>query len=55
MINLREQMGERIKKRRKQMYLTQDKLAEQAGLTTQTISSAEHATKGPRPERLLKI
>ena len=41
MINLREQMGERIKKRRKQMYLTQDKLAEQAGLTTQTISSAE--------------
>ena len=55
MINLREQMGERIKKRRKQMYLTQDKLAEQAGLTIQTISSAEHGTKGLRPESLLKI
>lgn len=55
MINLRKQMGERIKKRRKQLYLTQDKLAEQAGVTIQTISSAEHGTKGLRPESLLKI
>lgn len=55
MSDLLNQMGERIKKRRKEMYFTQEKLAERAGVTTQTISSAEHGSKALRPENIVKI
>lgn len=55
MSDLLIEMGGRIKERRKQMNLTQDRLAEKVGVTTQTISSAEHGVKALRPENIVKI
>lgn len=48
-------MGRRIAGIRKKLNLTQDKVAELTGLTTQTISSAEHGTKALRPENIVKL
>lgn len=48
-------MGKRIYERRKQLRLTQEHLAEIAGLTPQTISSAENGKKALRPENIIKI
>jgi len=48
-------MGTRIMNRRKELGLTQENVAEQAGLTIQTISSAERGTKALRPENIIKI
>lgn len=52
---LLDQIGERIRKRRKQMYYTQSALAEKAGLTSQTIASAEHSIKELRIENFANI
>ena len=41
MDNLLNDMGQRLSKRRKQLGLTQEQLAEKAKTTTQTISTAE--------------
>ena len=49
------EMGKRISMRRKQLGLTQEKLAEKAGLTSQTISTAETGTKALRPWNIVKL
>lgn len=49
------QMGKRIVSRRKQLRLTQEELAEKAGITPQTISSAELGKKAMRPENIVKV
>lgn len=55
MDNLLCEIGERMQVRRKQMRLTQEALAEKAGVTSQTISSAELGKKALRPENIIKI
>ena len=55
MENLLSDMGARLSKRRKQLGLTQDELAEKASTTTQTISTAETGKKALRPENVLKL
>ena len=55
MSDLLNQIGMRIWERRKQMRFTQEELAEKAGVTSQTISNAEHGTKALRPENIVKI
>ena len=49
------QMGERIVARRKLLRLTQEELAEAAGVTPQTISTAELGKKALRPVNIIKI
>lgn len=49
------QMGKRIVSRRKQLRLTQEELAERAGITPQTISTAELGKKAMRPENIIRI
>ncbi len=55
MEDLLKQMGTRIYERRKQRRWTQEKLAEESGLTPQTISTAELGKKALRPENIIKI
>ena len=55
MEHLLTDMGLRIQELRKQMDLTQEALAERAGMTSQTISSAELGKKALRPENLVKL
>ena len=54
MDELLHQMGERIISRRKQLRLTQEELAEAAGVTPQTISTAELGKKALRPANIIK-
>lgn len=49
------EMGQRIFERRRQLMLTQEQLAEQAGLTPQTVSTAELGKKAMRPENIIKM
>lgn len=49
------QMGSRILKRRKQLRMTQEELAEKAGLMPQTISTAELGKKALRPENIVRV
>lgn len=55
MDNLLQQIGKRILERRKQLRLTQEELAECAGITPQTVSSAELGKKALRPENIIRI
>lgn len=55
MDKLVQEMGKRISARRKELRLTQEELAEKAGLTSQTISTAETGSKALRPENLSLI
>ena len=55
MDELLQQMGVRIIARRKQLRLTQEELAEAAGVTPQTISTAELGKKALRPGNLINI
>ena len=55
MEHLLTDMGLRILELRKQMHMTQEALAERAGMTSQTISSAELGKKALRPENLVKL
>lgn len=55
MDKLLEQIGKRIHERRKQLRLTQDELAELAGVMPQTISSSERAKTALRPENVIRI
>lgn len=52
---LLEGMGKRILAKRKQLGLSQEELAEKAGITIQMLSTAERGAKGMRPINLLKI
>lgn len=55
MDNLLEQIGKRILERRKQLRLTQEDVADRAGVTAQMISTAELGKKALRPENIIKI
>ena len=55
MDNLLKQIGNRILNRRKQLRLTQEELAEKAGITPQTVSSAELGKKALRPENIIRV
>lgn len=48
-------MGKRILQRRKQLRMTQEELADKAGVTPQTISAAELGKKALRPANILGI
>lgn len=48
-------MGNRIKKRRKELDLTQEELAEKADLSPQSISTTELGKKALRADNLYKI
>ena len=53
--NILTDMGIRILKRRKDLGLSQEELAELADVSPQLLSTAERGAKGLRPENLLKI
>lgn len=55
MENLSKQVGFRIHMRRQQLRLTQEKLAELADLTTQTMSTAETGRKEMRLTNFAKL
>ena len=55
MDELLHEMGARIIARRKQLRLTQEELAEAAGVTPQTVSTAELGKKALRPSNIIKI
>ena len=55
MDELLREMGTRIIARRKQLRLTQEELAEAAGVTPQTVSTAELGKKALRPSNIIKI
>ena len=55
MDGLLNQIGNRILSRRKQLRMTQDELAEKAGITPQTVSTAELGKKALRPENIIRI
>lgn len=48
-------MGNRIKNRRKEMHITQEKLAEMLGVSNNHISSIENAKQRPSLESFLLI
>ena len=49
------QIGEQVRLAREQAKLTQEALAERAGMTSQTISTAELGKKALRPENIVKL
>lgn len=49
------EMGSRIALRRKELYLTQEQLAEKMGVSLQTVSCIELGKKAIRPENLVKL
>ena len=55
MDELLHEMGDRIVARRKQLRLTQEELAEAAGVTPQMVSTAELGKKALRPSNIIKI
>ena len=48
-------LGMRLKRYRIENHLTQEELAEKAGITPQTVSSAELGKKALRPENIIRI
>ena len=55
MDDLLNQIGSRILSRRKQLRMMQEELAEKAGITSQTVSSAELGKKALRPENIIRL
>ena len=53
--NFLSSMGLRISERRKELNLTQEKLAEKMGVSLQTISCIELGKKAIRPENLANL
>ena len=49
------EIGDRIRRRRKQLGLTQEDLSNRTDVTTQTISNAELGLKGMRPDTIIRI
>ena len=54
-VELLKEMGQRISARRHELNLTQERLAEQMGVSIQMISNLELGKKAIRPENLLKL
>ena len=52
---LLKEIGKRIHERRKELNLTQERLAEQMDVSIQMISNLELGKKAIRPENLVKI
>ena len=48
-------IGDNIRRLRREMNITQEALAERAGMTSQTISTAELGKKALRPENIVKL
>lgn len=48
-------IGQRISERRKELHMTQEKLAEQMDVSIQMISNLELGKKAIRPENLVKV
>ena len=48
-------IGSSIRRNRQEKGLTQEELAEKAGITPQTVSSAELGKKALRPENIIRI
>lgn len=55
MDNILQQIGQRLYERRKYLELTQDALAEQSGVTAQTISTAEQGKKAMRADTIIRV
>lgn len=55
MDDLLKSIGTRVLQRRKQLRMTQEELAEKAGVTSQTISAAELGKKALRPENIIGV
>ena len=55
MDQLLTEIGDRIRRRRKQLGLTQEDLSNRTDVTTQTISNAELGLKGMRPDTIIRI
>lgn len=53
--NLKEQFGQQIKLLRRNQGITQEALAIEAGLTTESISNIERGVFGPRFENIEKL
>ena len=49
------EMGNRILQRRKQMRMSQEQLAELAGVSVKTVISAEKGQKALRPENIVRF
>lgn len=54
-IVLLKEMGQRISKRRQDMGLTQEELAEKGNMTPQFVSYAELGKRAMRPENVIKM
>ena len=52
---LMKEIGTRIKRRRKQLEITQEHLAEAMDVSVQMISNLEQGKKAIRPENLVKL
>lgn len=52
---LLKDMGQRLSLKRKQLGITQEKLAEQMQVSIQMISNMEQGKKAIRPENLVKV
>lgn len=50
-----QQIGKRLCSRRKQLKMTQDRLAELANITPQTISMAERGMKAMRADTIIRV
>lgn len=55
MENVLQQIGQRLLARRKKLGLTQEDLAEQAGVSAQTISFAEQGRKAMRADTIIGV
>lgn len=53
--NILKEMGNRIKKRRIELGITQEQLAEKMDVSIQMISNLELGKKAIRPENLVKV
>ena len=49
------EMGNRINRRREQLGMTQEELAELTGLSVKTVISAEKGQKALRPENIIRF
>lgn len=50
-----QQLGETIRLRRVELGLTQEELAEKAGINSQTVGTIENGYKGPRYDTLTMV
>lgn len=53
--NLLKEIGDRVSRRRRELNLTQEQLAEKMDVSLQMISNLEQGKKAIRPENLVKL